>query len=328
MMTGQVDEQGGGAVVAEGTGTPRAGDERPVVGVVIATRDRPQLVREAIASVREQDYPGVLRTLVVFDGEEPDPTLRSDDPRRPVEVTSNARSSGLSGSRNTGVLAFDTELVAFLDDDDVWAPSKIDRQVRRWEAEPQAVLVSTAIDVLFQGSTSTRTAGRDRVRYAELLRSRLAMLHSSTFLFHRASLVDIGLVSEEVPGSMCEDWDVLLRAAARHDVLHVDEPLVRVLWGSTSFFSTRWETKIAAHQWMLEHHPAILRDRVGGGRVLGQLAFSHAALGRRRDALRWAARAARSNPREPRAPIAVAVAVGAVSSQRVLATLHRRGHGI
>lgn len=327
MMDGRTSREGD-VVVTEGSGAPDVGAVRPEVGVVIATRDRPQLVREAIASVRDQDYPGVLRTLVVFDGEEPDPRLRSDDPRRPVEVTRNARSTGLSGSRNTGVLALGTELVAFLDDDDVWLPSKIDQQVRRWEAEPEAVLVSTAIEVLFQGSSSTRTAGRDRVRHDELLRSRMAMLHSSTFLFHRSALVEVGLVSEEVPGSMCEDWDVLLRAAARHDVLHVDEPLVRVLWGSTSFFSTRWETKIAAHQWMLAHHPAILQDRVGGARVLGQMAFSHAALGRRRDALRWAARATRRNPREPRAPIAVAVALGLVSSQRVLATLHRRGHGI
>jgi len=300
----------------------------PEVGVVIATRDRPQLLREALRSVREQDYPGVLRTLVVFDGEEPDPRLRSDDPRRPVEVMRNARSSGLSGSRNTGVLELSTELVAFLDDDDVWMQSKIDRQVRRWLAEPDAVLVSTAIEVRFERALSTRTAGRSRVRHSDLLRSRMAMLHSSTFLFDRAALVEIGLVSEEVPGSMCEDWDVLLRAAARHDVLHVDDPLVRVLWGSTSFFATRWETKIAAHEWMLVRHPSILQDRVGGARVLGQMAFSHAALGRRREALRWAVRATRRNVREPRGPIAVAVALGMVSSQRVLATLHRRGHGI
>ena len=146
--------------------------------------------------------------------------------------------------------------------------------------------------------------------YRQLLRSRMAMLHSSTFLFRRKALGEIGLVSEEVPGSMCEDWDVLLRAARRHDVLHVDEPLVTVLWGSTSFFASRWETKLAAHEWMLRNHPDVLRDRVGGARVLGQMAFSHAALGHRARALRTAWATVRRNPLEPRAPLAVAVAMG------------------
>ena len=62
------------------------------------------------------------------------------------------------------------------------------------------------------------------VTHADLLQSRMAMLHSSTFLIRRASLLDgIGLVNEAAPQSQNEDWDLLLRASARRDIVHVDD---------------------------------------------------------------------------------------------------------
>ncbi|MFC7757306.1 hypothetical protein ACFQY4_03945 [Catellatospora bangladeshensis] len=76
-----------------------------------------------------------------------------------------------------------------------------------------------------------------------LARSRMSMLHSSGFLARREALLAdgaIGPVSEDAPGSQNEDWDLLLRAARRHPIVHVDEPLVRVLWGAAA--STRTST--------------------------------------------------------------------------------------
>ena len=51
----------------------------PSVGVVIPTRNRPELVRKAIASVRAQRYPGEVRIVVVYDQTEPDYLLASTD---------------------------------------------------------------------------------------------------------------------------------------------------------------------------------------------------------------------------------------------------------
>jgi hypothetical protein len=154
------------------------------------------------------------------------------------------------------------------------------------------------------------------------------MLHSSTFLLRRQALVEgIGLVDEEIPGGMSEDWDLLLRAARRHPVVHVDQPLVRVLWGSSSFFTQRWELKLTSHEWMLERHPDILSDGVGAARVLAQMAFAEAALGRRRAALRRSAAALRRHWREPRAPLAAMTALG-VPPAAILSVLHRYGRGV
>ncbi|SDX86432.1 Glycosyl transferase family 2 [Modestobacter sp. DSM 44400] len=300
------------------------------VGVVVPTHDRPQLLRETLDSVLAQDTDAGLDVVVVFDRAEPEPRLAQlSSPGRRVRVMANSRTPGLAGARNTGVLALDTELVAFSDDDDTWLPGKLTAQLARAATEPDADLVTTAITVVFDGTETARLAGTGSVTYGDLLRSRMAMLHSSTFLLRRSALLGgLGLVDEAIPGSQNEDWDLLLRAAARHPVVHVDQPLVRVRWGASSHFSRQWQTRVDSLEWMLDRHSALRTAGAGTARVYGQLAFGHAALGHRRDAARWAARATRVNWREPRSVVALAVASGAVPAETVMTTLHRRGRGL
>lgn len=302
----------------------------PTVGVVVPTHDRPELVREAIRSVLAQDVDAPLQVLVVFDRATPDPSLEElGTASRPVRVLANDRTPGLAGSRNTGILALDTTWVAFCDDDDAWEPEKLSAQLDRVQSVPGAEVVSTAIRVIYDGAEIVRTAGMDEVDHAALLRSRMAMLHSSTLLLRRSALVgELGLVDETIPGSQNEDWDLLLRASRRAPVQHVDQPLVRVRWGRSSHFSRKWQLHVDSLEWMLAHHPGIATDARGAARVYGQLAFGNAALGHRGETVRWGLRALRRNPREARAVLAMAVATRAVSPEGVLSFLNRRGRGI
>ncbi len=300
----------------------------PSVGVVLVTHDRPLLMRRALASICSQDYPGRLEVRIVFDRAEPDQTLDTDADSRPVRVLTNARSAGLCGARNTGVLDLDTDLVAFCDDDDTWEPGKLRRQVTALDAEPAAVMATTAMVVDVKGRSVVRLAGRARVTSADLARSRLAMLHSTSFVARRSLVTADGLVDETMPGSMCEDWELLLRAAATGLIVNVDEPLVRIQWGASSHFVTNWADKNRAHRMLLDRYPAMSGDPVAAGLMHGKLAFSHAAMGQRRLAFRHARIALRANVGEPRAVLAVAVALRLVSADRVIRELNRRGHGI
>jgi glycosyltransferase involved in cell wall biosynthesis len=296
----------------------------PSVGVVIPTHDRPGPLQTALGAVLGQDYPGPLRVIVVYDRAEPDLP-----PGDRVAVTVNDRTPGLAGARNTGIVKLDTDLVAFCDDDDVWQPGKLRKQVWALRARPGAEFASCGIEVDYDGTVHPRLAGRDEVTHADLLRSRMVMVHSSTYLARRDVLTDgIGLVDESIPGSQNEDWDLALRAARRHPIVHVDEPLVRVSWGASSHYARQWQTRADSLLWMLAHHPDIGRDRAGAARVYGQLAFAYACLRRRGDACRWAWRAVRRNWHERRVPFALAVASGVVPGEFVLRQLNARGHGI
>jgi glycosyltransferase involved in cell wall biosynthesis len=298
----------------------------PSVGVVLPTHDRPRELRTALAAVLAQDYPGEIRAVVIHDRSEPDQSV-ADDAR--VRVLANSRTPGLAGARNTGVIALDTDLVAFCDDDDEWLPGKLRAQVAVLREQPAAEFASCGIVVDFEGRHSVRLVGADQVTYDDLLRSRMMMVHSSTYLVRRAALLDgIGLVDETIPASQNEDWDLALRGARRHPIAYVDQPFVRVAWGSTSYFAQKWETKIDGLLWMLDHHPDIGGCRVGAARVYAQLSFAHACLGRRPESWRWATRALRCNWHERRVPFAVAVATGILSGETVMKRLNAWGHGI
>lgn len=300
------------------------------VAVVIATRDRPELMREALDSVLSQDYPGAIEAVLVFDQSAPDQTLaRSGDPLRRVTVTANRRTPGLAGARNTGVESSSSDYVAFLDDDDLWLPGKLAAQVAVLESDPAAGLVTCGIRVRYDGEEHVRALPQTAVTFADLLRDRHTELHPSTFLLRRSALLDdIGLVDEQVPGGFGEDYDFLLRAARHAPVRNVVAPLVVVRWGGQSFFFRHWPTMAEGLTWMLERHPEFETSAAGSARVRGQIAFAHAAMGHRRTALRWAASALRRRPWEPRVPLAVAVALGLVSPDTVMTRLHRHGRGI
>ena len=298
----------------------------PSVGVVVPTHDRPGPLRTALAAILAQDYPGQLRVVVVYDRAEPDEGLADGDR---VVAAVNTRTPGLAGTRNSGIAMLDTDLVAFCDDDDEWLPGKLRAQVEAMRARPAAEFASCGIVVDFGGAAHPRLVGRTEVTHADLLRSRMVMVHSSTYLARREALAEgIGLVDETIPGSQNEDWDLVLRAARRHPIVNVDEPLVRVVWGASSHYARQWETKADSLHWMLEHHPEITGCRPGAARVYAQLSFAYACLRRRGDAYRWAWRALRSNWHERRVPFALAVAAGIVPGEVVLRHLNARGHGI
>jgi glycosyltransferase involved in cell wall biosynthesis len=295
------------------------------VGVVVPTHDRPGPLRTALAAVLAQDYPGEVHVVIVYDRADPDTGLSAGQ----VTVTGNTRTPGLAGARNTGILALDTDLIAFCDDDDEWLPGKLRAQVSALGAEPSAEFASCGIVVEYAGAAHPRLAERTRVTHADLLRSRMVMVHSSTYLMRRKALTDgFGLVDETVPGSQNEDWDLALRAARRHPIVNVDVPLVRVVWGASSHYEQEWQTKADSLHWMLAHHPEIADCRTGAARVYAQLAFAYACRRQRGDACRWAWRAVRSNWHERRVPFALAVVAGVMSGDAVLRRLHSLGHGI
>jgi glycosyltransferase involved in cell wall biosynthesis len=286
------------------------------------------MLRAAVQGVLAQDYPGVVEIVVVHDQSESDHSVAHSG-ARPVTVVTNDRVAGLSGARNTGICSLATDLVAFCDDDDVWLPDKLSQQVGRLLAEPSAELCTSAITVVYEGRKTSRLAGQTTVTHEDLVRSRMSMLHSSTFLFRRIALMEgIGLLDESIPGSQNEDWELLLRASRRHPVAHVDLPLVVVRWGRSSFFSRQWRSRVDSLLWLMKRYPEIEQHPIGGPRVEGQIAFGLACMGHRREAAAMAVRVTRRRWREWRAIVALLVASGLLRGETVLRALHYLGRGV
>jgi glycosyltransferase involved in cell wall biosynthesis len=301
----------------------------PKVSVVIATRERPVLLRRAIRRVMEQTYAGEIECVIVFDQSEPH-DIEVDVPSgRTLRVIRNTeRSPGLAGARNSGVLASTGELIAFCDDDDEWLPEKLDRQVAAMQANPAAEVATTGIWVVYETKTISRVYPGDRITLTDLLRSRVMEAHPSTVMVTRAAFDRIGFVDEHIPGSYAEDYEWLLRAARVTEILAVQEPLVNVHWHQSSYFSDRWKMIVDALTYLLEKVPEFTSEPAGLARITGQIALAHAASGQPSEARRWARRTVRLNWKERRAYVALLVSTRMVKVETVQRLAHATGRGL
>jgi len=110
--------------------TAAASTGRPDVSVVIPTRNRRDRLSLTLRSaLAQQDVS--LEIVVVDDGSTDDTSdvaSRAGDAR--VRVLRNESALGESGARNRGVAEAKGGCVAFLDDDDLWAPEKLSAQLQ------------------------------------------------------------------------------------------------------------------------------------------------------------------------------------------------------
>lgn len=178
------------------------------VDVVVATNRVSPYLSPALASVREQDHRD-WRLVIVDDG-----SGRADDLEGLAQDVPNATvlhrdHAGVSAARNAGIRAGSGEFVAFLDDDDVWPPSRLRELVRTLEAHPDAAgsfgdgrYIDR--DGRVFGRWSTRPASREAFLSRETPIPRIVAL-----LVRRTALERVGLFDERLAYS--EDDELILR---------------------------------------------------------------------------------------------------------------------
>lgn len=110
-----------------------------LVSVIITTYGRDnKLIFDAINSVRNQTYKNIEIIVVDDNGIGTEAQKRNQDifdKEDDINYIANKNNSGAQVSRNVGILASKGEYIACLDDDDIWMPEKIEKQVAMIEKE-------------------------------------------------------------------------------------------------------------------------------------------------------------------------------------------------
>jgi len=124
-------------------------EPRTPVAIVLRTRDRPVLLRRALADVCAQAFPG-WRLVVVNDGGDPAEVekLLAEQPGlgERVTVVHNEVPRGRAVAWNLGLAGADSEYVAVHDDDDTWHPAFLARTVAHLDATGGAAVVPAPSD--------------------------------------------------------------------------------------------------------------------------------------------------------------------------------------
>jgi glycosyltransferase involved in cell wall biosynthesis len=184
----------------------------PDVSVVIPTHNRRGLLSLTLRSALRQR--GVDLEVVVVDDGSTDGTAgmveRLADPR--VRILRHTTPLGVSSSRNMGIATARGRWVAFLDDDDLWAPDKLDRQLEAADAAHRAWVYAGTVNVddrlrILEGGPPPPPE-----RVPELLGRYNPVPAGASNVMVRADVLahvggfDVGL-------RRTEDWDLWLRLA-------------------------------------------------------------------------------------------------------------------
>ncbi|HTQ99715.1 MAG TPA: glycoside hydrolase family 99-like domain-containing protein [Candidatus Acidoferrum sp.] len=196
--------------------------EKHLVSVIIRTKDRPDFLSRALASLAAQSY-SPIEVVVVNDGEV-DVTgvcASHSSPRLPIRCFRPNRPRGKTRAANAGLEAASGDYLIFLDDDDWFYPGHLDKLAGALDLNPACGLAYTGVECLRLDATTNAFVKEhiydqpfDR---AYLLIQNYIPIHAAMFRRH---FVDQGLrLNEDL--NFYEDWDFWLQLNALTQFLYV-----------------------------------------------------------------------------------------------------------
>jgi glycosyltransferase involved in cell wall biosynthesis len=250
----------------------------PDVSVVIPTHNRRRLLGQAVRSALGQV--GVEVEVVVVDDGSSDGTADAvaalGDDR--VRLIQHRRPLGVAAARNAGAGAARGAWVALLDDDDLWAPDKLKRQLEAASAAEAGWVYAGVVEIDAEGRLLGGGVPPSPEELLAGLRRRNLMPAGSSNVAVRSDLLSASGGFDPRLRHLA-DWDLWLRLAGLGPPACVPAPLVayRLHHGQATLDTTGMLAEASA-----------LEARHGADRtaILRWAAWSHLRTGRRRPALR------------------------------------------
>ncbi len=204
----------------------------PVVSIVMPTFNRMEFLPATVESVFLQTMAD-WELIIADDGSNADTVayLESLTHDKRVRLLRLNHSGNPGIARNAGIAAARGTLLAFLDSDDLWVPTKLERQIAALRADPECGWSYTAfVTVDADGVPLVSEQNRRWTPYGgrifpEVVRA-AAAIRLPSVLVSTELVRETGGFDETIDRS--EDYDLWLRLALRSPVRVVDEPLIRV----------------------------------------------------------------------------------------------------
>ena len=227
----------------------------PLVSVIIPVWNGASLLPETLRSLQAQTYTR-FEALILDDGStdntaavarefcEADPRLRFV-PRL---------HSGVSATRNAGLEMAHGEFIAFLDSDDVWLPTKLERQMELFRSDPRTTFAYTNFyfwdgerDLSLYYRSNKPLPDGDSAR--QLVAA--CVYGMSTVVVRRAAFERTGGFDSELEG--CEDWDMWLRLLEHGFWARgIREPLARY---------RRWPGSLSANKYIIFQNDLLVLEK-------------------------------------------------------------------
>jgi glycosyltransferase involved in cell wall biosynthesis len=194
------------------------------VSVVIPAYNAMNYLLKTLESVLRQTFTD-FEVLIINDGSSDNIVEWASELANPRVKLISQPNQGVSVARNTGIAHTQGEYIAFLDADDLWEPTKLEKQVCCLEENPAVGLVYTWTALIDQ---SSNPMGKVWVSDLEgnvwqqiVVKDMIS--NGSSPMVRRSCFETVGVFDPKL--SSAEDRDMWIRIAARYPFAVVKEPL-------------------------------------------------------------------------------------------------------
>lgn len=199
-----------------------------LVSIVIPTFKRASAVLEAVNSVKRQSYQ--YWELIIVDDNCPQSSERKAteavmakfSEEANINYVKHEKNMGACKARNTGLWQANGKYIAFLDDDDLWLDSKLEKQVAQLEHSGSALCYSDML-LEYQGRKKYFKCISSDKLLIKLLNQGYGIC-TSALLITKESLMAVNGFDDTLPSM--QDYDLLLRLAESFDCDYIPEALM------------------------------------------------------------------------------------------------------
>lgn len=202
----------------------------PEVSIIIPTYKRTAYLEKTLHSIMRQTFQD-FEVIVVDDGTPNEENRLLCQQFEKVHYIKITNSGGPARPRNTGIRAAKGHYIAFVDDDDLWLPEKLEKQVTVLKQNPEFGLVHGCCEIIDENDVLQNQIigrpGTPEVKHGDVS---LRMMGNWTVMmptsFVRKEVVDkVGFFNEQMP-SAGEDTEYWNRCSFETQFYYMDEPLV------------------------------------------------------------------------------------------------------
>lgn len=206
--------------------------ESPLVTVITVTRNRADLLGRCVRSIQSQTYANFEHIIV--DGASTDNTeqvIKSFDDRRIRYIKTSEEQSGYEECYDIAFSQIKGKYLCFLDDDDEYLPTKIEKQVSLIESLPEEYGLVYCWMTYYDAATGKKVRRHNPQLKGDVsydVVEKPAVSGTPTFLFRTNAFLKVGgWVSKEETG-VISDWVFAARFCQQYKVDYIPESLIKV----------------------------------------------------------------------------------------------------
>ena len=213
---------------------------------------------EAVESVINQTYKNIEIILIDDNGDnvEYSEPLKTFCYKKRIKYIKNKKNSGAQFSRNVGILASTGSYVAFLDDDDIWMPNKIEKQMMLFN-NPSVGMVFCDGYSFEDGDINNKWEFREASIYDKSISLKLELFNdyigsTSQALIKKECFAKVGLFDCDMPAR--QDYEMWLRICRYYIVVGCPDRLLLYRSHQGERISTNWQKCLNSYRLVLEKH--------------------------------------------------------------------------